>query len=53
MLEQTHPDLLAVGSPNLYHLEHVNEGLRAGVKIFTEKPVVTNEDQTMKMAAFR
>lgn len=51
MLDQTRPDLLMVGSPNLYHLEHVHEGLRAGVKVFTEKPVVIDEDQTMKMAS--
>jgi predicted dehydrogenase len=44
MLAEARPDLLMVGSPNLYHLEHVTAGLRAGVRVFTEKP-------TMKMAA--
>ncbi len=51
MLAETRPDLLMVGSPNLYHLEHVAAGLRAGVRVFTEKPVVIDEEQTMKMAA--
>lgn len=51
MLEKARPDLLMVGSPNLFHLEHVSEGLRAGVRVFTEKPVVIDEEQTMEMAA--
>lgn len=51
MLSAVRADLLMVGSPNLYHLEHVTAGLRAGVRVFTEKPVVISEDQTMKMAA--
>jgi predicted dehydrogenase len=51
MLAVTKPDLLMVGSPNLFHLAHVSDGLRAGVRVFTEKPVVIDEDQTMEMAA--
>lgn len=51
MLAATQPDLFMVGSPNLFHLEHITAGLRAGVRVFTEKPVVIDEDQTMKMAA--
>ena len=50
MLAETKPDLLMVGSPNVFHLEHVREGLRAGVRVFTEKPVVTDEAQTLEMA---
>lgn len=50
MLTQTRPDLLMVGSPNVFHLDHITAGLRRGVRVFTEKPVVINEDQTMKMA---
>lgn len=50
MLSQTRPDLLMVGSPNLFHLEHITAGLRAGVRVFTEKPVVIDEDQTIAMA---
>ncbi|MGP4694027.1 Gfo/Idh/MocA family protein [Agrobacterium cavarae] len=50
MLAQTKPNLLMVGSPNLFHLEHITTGLRAGVRVFTEKPVVIDEEQTMTMA---
>ncbi|MDA5636335.1 MULTISPECIES: Gfo/Idh/MocA family protein [Rhizobium/Agrobacterium group] len=50
MLTQTRPDLLMVGSPNFLHLDHITAGLRAGVRVFTEKPVVIDEDQTMRMA---
>lgn len=51
MLAMTRPDLFLVGSPNLYHLEHVEAGLRRGLRVFTEKPVVIDEEQTMRMAA--
>lgn len=51
MLRAIRPDLLMVGSPNLYHLEHITAGLRAGVRVFTEKPVVIDEPQTMQMAS--
>jgi len=43
-------DLLLVGSPNFMHLEHIRQGLAAGYTVFTEKPVVINEEQTMAMA---
>ena len=43
-------DLLLVGSPNFMHLEHVTQALAAGYTVFTEKPVVINEEQTMAMA---
>tara|TARA_B100001123_G_C15140321_1_gene959233 strand:- start:199 stop:1158 length:960 start_codon:yes stop_codon:yes gene_type:complete len=39
-----------VGSPNHLHLEHIQKGLEAGVKIFSEKPIVSNEDQTWKLS---
>lgn len=51
MLEQTKPDLFFVGSPNEFHLEHIEIGLRAGVRILTEKPVVTTIDDTMTLGA--
>lgn len=51
MLAQTQPDLFFVGSPNSFHLEHIKLGLAAGVRIFTEKPVVTTRDDTMELAA--
>ena len=51
MLADTQPDLFFVGSPNAYHLEHIRMGLAAGVRIFTEKPVVTTQAETMELAA--
>lgn len=51
MLAETAPDLFFVGSPNSFHLEHIKIGLAAGVRIFTEKPVVTTKEETMELAA--
>jgi len=51
MLQRCAPDLFFVGSPNSFHLEHIQAGLRAGVRIFTEKPVVTTVADTMTLAA--
>ena len=39
-----------VGSPNHLHLEHIRIGLERGLKIFTEKPVVTTVEETMELA---
>ncbi|WP_373355973.1 Gfo/Idh/MocA family protein [Pseudoroseicyclus sp. CXY001] len=50
MLAETTPDLLFVGSPNRFHLEQIRAGLDAGVRIFTEKPVVTTLAETMELA---
>ncbi|MGV8984747.1 MAG: Gfo/Idh/MocA family protein [Cypionkella sp.] len=44
-------DLLMVGSPNHLHLDHIRLGLEAGVKVFSEKPVVSTIEQTYQMAA--
>ncbi|MCX5481068.1 Gfo/Idh/MocA family oxidoreductase [Kaistia geumhonensis] len=43
-------DLLMVGSPNHLHLGHIRTGLDHGVKVFTEKPVVTSTEETMELA---
>ncbi len=51
MLTEAKPDLFFVGSPNAFHLEHIKMGLAAGVRIFTEKPVVTTKADTMALAA--
>lgn len=51
MLAQTKPDLFMVMSPNRFHLEQIEVGLKAGVQIFTEKPVVVTIEETMKLAA--
>lgn len=50
MLAHTKPDLFFVGSPNSFHLDHIKLGLAAGVRIFTEKPVVTTQADTMELA---
>ena len=50
MLKAEKLDLLMVGSPNHLHLEHIKIGLEFGVKIFAEKPIVTNEKQTWELA---
>lgn len=42
-------DLLMVGSPNFLHLEHTRLGLEAGLRVFAEKPVVMDEQQTWQM----
>ena len=50
MLRNEKLDLLMVGSPNHLHLEHIKIGLEFGVKIFAEKPIVINENQTWELA---
>ena len=51
MLSGANPDLFFIGSPNEFHLEQITLGLKAGVVIFTEKPVVVSLQQTMELAA--
>ena len=43
-------DLLMVGSPNHMHLGHIRTGLEAGLKVFSEKPVVTTVGQSLELA---
>jgi predicted dehydrogenase len=50
LLDNNDLDLLMVGSPNHLHLEHIRIGLDRGLKIFTEKPVVTSVEDTMAIA---
>ncbi|MHB1101585.1 MAG: Gfo/Idh/MocA family protein [Devosia sp.] len=50
MLAGEELDLLMVGSPNHLHLDHIRIGLEHGVKIFTEKPVVTSVEETLELA---
>ena len=50
MLDSEPLDLLMVGSPNHLHLEHIGIGLARGLTIFSEKPVVSNIEDTMAMA---
>ncbi|WP_394181811.1 Gfo/Idh/MocA family protein [Yoonia maritima] len=44
-------DLLMIGSPNHLHLEHIQMGLEAGNKVFSEKPIVSTIEQTYALAA--
>lgn len=46
----TRPDVLFVCSPNFLHLEHIAAGLKAGIRVFSEKPVVVDLDQTWALA---
>jgi len=50
MLGNEELDLLMIGSPNHMHLEHIQKGLEAKVKIFAEKPIVVNEEETWQLA---
>jgi predicted dehydrogenase len=50
MLSEARPDLFFVGSPNIFHLDQIREGLEAGVRIFTEKPVVVSIEETLALA---
>jgi len=50
MLDATGPDLFFVGSPNVFHLEQIREGLERGIRIFTEKPVVSTLEETFELA---
>jgi len=49
LLSETQPDLFFVGSPNKFHLEQIAIGLREGVRIFAEKPVVTTREETFEL----
>jgi predicted dehydrogenase len=50
LLDTENLDLLMVGSPNHLHLDHIRIGLERGLKIFTEKPVVTTVEDTLALA---
>lgn len=43
-------DLVMIGSPNHLHLEHLTAAFAAGYPIFSEKPVVRTEAETMTLA---
>ena len=49
MLHSEDLDLLLVGSPNHLHFRHIRAGLEAGCTVFTEKPVVIDEEQTFAL----
>lgn len=43
-------DLLMIGSPNHLHLEHIRVGLAAGLKVFSEKPIVASVEESYELA---
>lgn len=49
MLSTERPNLLMVGSPNSYHLEHIRDGLESGARVLSEKPLVTTADDTFTL----
>ncbi len=44
-------DLLMIGSPNHMHLDHIRIGLEAGLKVFSEKPIVMTLEQSYELAS--
>ena len=48
-LAEAKPDVVFVGSPNHLHFQHINEALDAGVRVFSEKPVVRNRAETVAL----
>ena len=49
MLDRERLDLVLIGSPNVFHFEHLSMSLDAGAKVFCEKPVVVSEEQTFEL----
>ncbi|MCD7059146.1 Gfo/Idh/MocA family protein [Pelagibacterium xiamenense] len=43
-------DLLMIGSPNHMHLDHIRQGLEAGCRVFSEKPIVATVEQSYALA---
>ena len=50
MTDECNLDLLWVASPNHLHLEHIQAGLEAGLKVFSEKPIVTSKEDSFSLA---
>lgn len=51
MLAEHSFDLLLIGSPNAMHLDHLRAALESPTPhIFTEKPVVISEEETLELA---
>ncbi len=51
LVSDANADLLFVGSPNIYHLEQIVAGIQGGLKVFTEKPVVTSLEDSWALAS--
>ena len=50
MLAQAKPDLFCVFSANLFHPDQIRMGFKAGMQVFTEKPVVVMIDAILELA---
>ena len=50
MIAKCNLDLLWVASPNHLHLGHIRAGLEAGLKVFTEKPIVITKSESFSLA---
>lgn len=51
MIARTRPDVLLVAGPDHTHCDHILAGLRAGLRVIAEKPVVINCEQMRKVLA--
>jgi predicted dehydrogenase len=45
LIAETRPDVLLVAGPDHSHCDHILAGLRAGIRVISEKPVVIDCDQ--------
>ncbi len=49
MLRETRPDVLLVAGPDYTHCEHILAGLRHGLRVIAEKPMVINGEQAQEV----
>ena len=49
MLDETRPDVLLVAGPDATHFEQILCGLRRGLKVIAEKPMVINSEQAQEV----
>jgi len=49
MLDELHPDFVAVCTPNVYHKEWTIKALRAGVHVACEKPIAVSYEDAKEM----
>ncbi len=45
LMEKAKPDCIIVTTVDKFHAEYIIKGIKAGVQVFTEKPMCINEDQ--------
>lgn len=49
MIRETRPDVLLVTGPDYTHCEHILAGLRHGLRVIAEKPMVVNGQQAQEV----